>query len=215
MIACNISIQHVLRIPMLLWELNWRLQHAFKMHCCEISLSCFLSFRRHKVAVWHCVLVLQLAKLLSLLQVGQWLSQQSCFTCRSQLVHLPENKSASFMSTRKRTQMAWTQCLCAVFQDFEPLPCNYRTRGRNWCLWLQQLNLCRNLIAVYKVKCNNTGKVHIGNTQQKFKARMQQHFNEVQKLVKLGKKLDSHCAPNILQPNFMTQFHPKSTNVEE
>jgi len=40
---------------------------------------------------------------------------------------------------------------------------------------------------------NNTGKVHTRNTQQKFKNRMQQHFNEVQKLVKLGKKLDC-CA---------------------
>jgi len=34
-------------------------------------------------------------------------------------------------------------------------------------------------------------KSSIGNTQQKFKARTQQHFDEVQKLIKIGKKLDS------------------------
>jgi len=73
--------------------------------------------------------------------------------------------------------------------------------------------MCRNSIAVYKVKCNNTGKVCIGNTQQKFKARMQQHFNAVQKLVKLSENSDSYAK------HFATQFpdtiYPQSTNVEE
>jgi len=46
-------------------------------------------------------------------------------------------------------------------QDFEPLPCNCRTSGNGNCGYN---NMCRNSIAVYKVKCNNTGKVHIGNT---------------------------------------------------
>jgi len=72
-------------------------------------------------------------------------------------------------------------------------------------MWLQQH--VQELIAVCKVKCNNTGKVHIGNTQQKFKARMQQHFNEVQMLVKLGEKLDS--MPNTLQPNL---FHDTNSS---
>jgi len=53
----------------------------------------------------------------------------------------------------------------------------------------------------------------MGNTQQQFKARMQQHFNEVQKFVKLGKKLDSHAK------HFATQFHDttahKSTPVNQ
>jgi len=91
-------------------------------------------------------------------------------------------------------------------QDFEPLPCNCRTSGNRNCGYN---NMCRNSTAVYKVKCNNTGKVHIGNTQQKFKNRMQQHFNEVQELVKLGEKSDS-CAKH-----FATQFcntNPSPTN---
>jgi len=91
-------------------------------------------------------------------------------------------------------------------QDFEPLPCNCRTSGNGNCGYN---NMCRNSTAVCKVKCNKTGKVHIGNTQQKFKNRMQQHFNEVQKLVKLGEKSDS-CAKH-----FATQFcdtNPTPTN---
>jgi len=67
-------------------------------------------------------------------------------------------------------------------------------------------NMRRNSIAVCKVKCNNTGKTRMGNTQQKFKARMQQ---QVQKLVKLGEKLDSHAK------HFATQFRPRQTNLGE
>jgi len=91
-------------------------------------------------------------------------------------------------------------------QDFEPLPCNCRTSGDGTCGYN---NMCRNSIVVYKVKCNNTGNVCVGNTQQKFKTRMQQHFNEVQKLVKLGEKSDSYAK------HFATQFYdtnPSPTN---
>jgi len=102
--------------------------------------------------------------------------------------------------------------------------------------------MCTNSTSVYKVKCNNTGKVctgnaqqkfkarmqhdfievvklvklgkklDLGNTQQKFKNRMQQHFNEIQKLVKLGEKSDSYAK------HFATQFHetnPSPTNQRE
>ena len=90
-------------------------------------------------------------------------------------------------------------------QDFEPLPYNCRT-GRNGACGYK--NMCRNSIAVYKVKCNKTAKVRtLGNAQQKFKARMQQHFNEVQKFVKLGEKLDSYAK------RFATQFHNTNPSV--
>jgi len=91
-------------------------------------------------------------------------------------------------------------------QNFEPLPCNCRTSGDGTCGYN---NMSRNSTVVHKVKCNSTGKVHIGNTQQKFKTRMQQHFNEVQKLVKLGEKSDSYTK------HFATQFYdtnPSPTN---
>jgi len=91
-------------------------------------------------------------------------------------------------------------------QNFELLPCNCRTSGNGNCGYN---NMWRNSIAVYKVKCNNTGKVHVGNTQQKFKKRMQEHLNEVQKLVKLSEKSDSYAK------HFATQFYetnPSPTN---
>jgi len=91
--------------------------------------------------------------------------------------------------------------------DVAPLPCDCRSSGNGTC---GHNNMCRNSTAVHKVKCNNMGKAHMGNKQQKLKATMQQHFNEVQKPVKLGKKSDS-CAKH-----FATQFHdtnhPQPTN---
>mgnify|MGYP000461385916 CR=1 FL=1 len=81
--------------------------------------------------------------------------------------------------------------------DFETLPCNCRTGETGVCGYN---NICRKSIVVYKVTCNNTGKIYIGNTQQKFKARMQQHFGEVKKLVTIGEKSDSYAK------HFATQF---------
>ena len=83
-------------------------------------------------------------------------------------------------------------------QDFEPLPCNCRMRGNDVCGYNK---MCSNSTAVHKVKCNNTGKMCIGNTQQKFKARIQQCFNKVKKLVNRGEKSDSDAE------HFATQFH--------
>jgi len=91
-------------------------------------------------------------------------------------------------------------------QDFEPTPCNCKTSGNGNCGYN---NMCRNSIVVYEVKCNNTRKVYIGNIHQRFKNRMQQHFNEVQNLVKLGEKSDSYAK------HFATQFcdtNPSPTN---
>jgi len=87
-----------------------------------------------------------------------------------------------------------------TFQDFELLPCNCRTGGNGVCGYN---NMRKNSTPVCEVKS------HMGNTQQKFKARMQQHFNEVQKLVKLGEKSDLHAK------HFATQSHdanPSSVN---
>jgi len=81
--------------------------------------------------------------------------------------------------------------------DFETLPCNCRNRETKGCGYN---NTCRNSIVVYKVTCNNTGKIYIGNAQQKFKERMQQHLGEVKKLVEIGEKSDSYAK------HFATQF---------
>ena len=74
--------------------------------------------------------------------------------------------------------------------DFKNLECNCRPGDNNKCGYG---NVCRNSIVVYQVKCKNTGKKYIGNTQQHFKNRMQQHFNDVRKLHQLGEKSDSYA----------------------
>ena len=59
-------------------------------------------------------------------------------------------------------------------------------------MWLQQ-HLQKLSNCLQKVECLNTNCVYIGNTQQHFKNRMQQHFNEVRKLHQLGEKSDSYA----------------------
>ncbi len=46
---------------------------------------------------------------------------------------------------------------------------------------------------VYKIECLRTNKIYIGNTQQHFKTRMQQHFGDVKKLLKTDEKSDSYA----------------------
>jgi GIY-YIG catalytic domain len=75
-------------------------------------------------------------------------------------------------------------------KDFDTLSCNCRLGSSKSCGYN---NVCRKSIIVYKVECINTSKVYIGNTQQHFKRRMQQHFNDVRKLHKLGEKSDSYA----------------------
>ena len=73
-------------------------------------------------------------------------------------------------------------------QDFKALPCNCQSRKTRGC---DYGGVCRESIVVYKVECKNTGKIYIGNTQQKLKNRMQQHYQEVRQLHIRGKKSDS------------------------
>jgi hypothetical protein len=64
-----------------------------------------------------------------------------------------------------------------IYMDFKNLPCNCQEKGANGlCLYEGD---CRKSIVVYKTTCLKTGKMHIGNTQQHFKKRMQQHFQDV------------------------------------
>ena len=59
-------------------------------------------------------------------------------------------------------------------------------------------------MVVYKATCKCCNMVYIGNTQQKLKTRMTQHFGEVRDLIKLGKSSDTfayhfaqHIDPNL------------------
>ncbi len=66
-----------------------------------------------------------------------------------------------------------------ISQDFSSRPCNCRSKNTTGC---DYANLCRETLVVYRVQCKTTGKSYIGCTQQNFKKRMQQHFNDVRNL---------------------------------
>jgi hypothetical protein len=73
--------------------------------------------------------------------------------------------------------------------DFEKLPCNCRNKEN--CAYGGD---CRTSVVVYKATCVKTNKVYIGNTQQKVKKRMQQHVQDVRKLVLKSQRLDSFAS---------------------
>jgi GIY-YIG catalytic domain len=74
--------------------------------------------------------------------------------------------------------------------DFMQRECNCKLGKDKGCGYN---NVCRDSIVVYKIQCKNSGKIYIGNTQQPFKKRMQQHFNDVNKLHQKGIKSDSYA----------------------
>jgi GIY-YIG catalytic domain len=77
-----------------------------------------------------------------------------------------------------------------ISKDFEALECNCRLGPEKKCGYN---NMCRRSIVVYKVECKNSSKAYIGNTQQHFKRRMQQHFNDTKRLHQSGEKSDSYA----------------------
>ena len=74
--------------------------------------------------------------------------------------------------------------------DFDNLECNCnaRTKINGKCSYN---NHCRKSIVVYKATRNITGKFYIGNTQQKLKARLTQHFSETKDVMNKGISADS------------------------
>ena len=75
-------------------------------------------------------------------------------------------------------------------KDFEPLQCNCNAGSRvdGQCIFGRE---CRKSMVVYKVKCSETGKVYIGNTQQKVKKRMEAHLGKVCNLANKNQHSDS------------------------
>jgi len=61
-------------------------------------------------------------------------------------------------------------------------------------------------MSVCKVKCNVLQKNTQRKTNKEFKHNMMQHFGEVQKLVKLGKKSDSHSGHFATRSTDATSF---------
>ena len=52
----------------------------------------------------------------------------------------------------------------------------------------------RSRCIIYEVKCCMCDAIYIGNTQQNFKKRMDNHFSDLQRLLKNGQKSDSFAA---------------------
>ena len=77
--------------------------------------------------------------------------------------------------------------------DFEDRPCNCNrdTKIQGECIFNGE---CRKSIIIYEAKCNQCGMVYIGNTQQTFKDRMNQHFADVTNLVNKNQSSDSFAA---------------------
>ena len=70
------------------------------------------------------------------------------------------------------------------------VPCNCSThlKVNGVCAYN---SLCRHSIVVYKATCKQSKKYYIGNTQQKLKTRMTQHYNKAKDLVNKGLMSDS------------------------
>ena len=71
-------------------------------------------------------------------------------------------------------------------KDFKVWDCNCKNPKK--CIYGGR---CRNSIVVYQATCLTTGKKYIGNTQQHVKTRMQQHVQDVKKLVTAKTQSDS------------------------
>jgi hypothetical protein len=54
--------------------------------------------------------------------------------------------------------------------------------------------ICFESNVIYEVECKTTGKKYVGNTSQKIKKRMEQHWNTVRKLKNLGEKSTSFAS---------------------
>ena len=70
--------------------------------------------------------------------------------------------------------------------------CNKSTKDEEGhCIYGGQ---CRKSIVIYKATCKECDKVYIGNTQQKVKKRLDQHFGDTVRLANCGEKSDSFAS---------------------
>ena len=85
-------------------------------------------------------------------------------------------------------------------KDFMDLKCNCNnsTTVDGKCIYDSN---CRKSIVIYKATCKECGSYYIGNTQQKLKLRMNQHFADTKNLVNNEKFSDSfakHFASHLI-----------------
>ena len=90
-------------------------------------------------------------------------------------------------------------------KDFEELSCNCynSTKVNGKCAYDGK---CRSSMVVYEAKCKCCGKAYIGNTQQKLKTRMTQHFNDTRKVVNCGVQIDGNKSFVERKSNFLYEI---------
>ena len=102
-------------------------------------------------------------------------------------------------------------------KDFMDLKCNCMnsTKVNGNCMYGGN---CRKSIVIYKATCTECGCYYIGNTQQKLKTRMNQHFTDTKNLVNNNKLSDSfakHFASHFQDKNHISRGDVrKITNME-
>lgn len=76
-------------------------------------------------------------------------------------------------------------------RDFRTRTCNCDRRTRDDNGKYVYNGECRTLVIVYQVKCKDCGANYIGNTQQFFKNRMKQNYEDVGKFFRKGTQTDT------------------------
>ena len=75
------------------------------------------------------------------------------------------------------------KCNCSLPSKVN-VKCVYQGKSQSWCI-------------IYEVKCSMCDAIYIVNTQQTFKKRMDDHFSDIQRLLKNGK----------IQTHFLTTLY--------
>ena len=77
-------------------------------------------------------------------------------------------------------------------KDFEDLPCNCSatSKSNGACVYNGK---CRQYVVIYKAICKDCNAFYIGNTSTHLKKRMNQHFDDVKRLVSKGSQSDSYA----------------------
>jgi len=101
--------------------------------------------------------------------------------------------------------------------DFENLECNCNSKSKTdgKCVYGGK---CRHSIVVYKATCKICDKFYVGNTQQKLKLRMNQHYMDVRNLVNKQLTSDSyarHFASHFIKEDNITAQKIRNINKLE
>ena len=93
-------------------------------------------------------------------------------------------------------------------EDFGNTICNCQKTVKDENGVCAYKGMCNQSVIIYQVTCRNSGKIYIGSTQQKFKERMEQHFDDVRLWFRKGQRTDTFAR------HFSRYFSKKPTAGE-